>query len=140
MKIVVRAVGKMRDRALAAACDEYIKRARRYLPVEIAEVADDAGLRARLPAGGELVALDPAGEAWTTRAFREFLEERMVRGRRAVVFFVGGADGLSPATLAAAGRRVSLSPLTLPHRLARVVLAEQIYRCLSAIRGEPYDK
>jgi 23S rRNA (pseudouridine1915-N3)-methyltransferase len=140
VKIVVRAVGKMRDRALAGACDEYIGRARRYLPVEVAEVDGDEALRARWPAGAEVVALDPGGAAWTTRAFRDFLEQRMVRGARAVVFLLGGADGLSPASVAAAHHRVSLSPLTLPHRLARVVLAEQIYRCLSAIRGEPYDK
>lgn len=140
MKIVVLAVGKLRDRALRAVCDEYVKRARRHLPVEEIEAAGDADLLRRIPAGAEVVALEPGGEAWTTAAFAAFVGERMVRGRKAVVFLVGGADGLPPAAVARAGRRLSLSPLTLPHRLARVILTEQIYRALSIIKGEPYGR
>jgi 23S rRNA (pseudouridine1915-N3)-methyltransferase len=64
----------------------------------------------------------------------------MVSGRRALAFLIGGADGLSLAAVARAQRRLSLSPLTLPHRLARVVLCEQIYRAVSIIRGEPYNR
>jgi rRNA large subunit m3Psi methyltransferase RlmH len=74
------------------------------------------------------------------RPGRRFLSERMVHGTRAVVFLIGGADGLPPAVVAGASRRLSLSPLTLPHRLARVILCEQLYRCISAIRGEPYNR
>jgi 23S rRNA (pseudouridine1915-N3)-methyltransferase len=61
-------------------------------------------------------------------------------GQKAIVFFIGGADGLPRAVVDKCDRRLSLSPLTLPHRLARVVLCEQIYRALSKIRGEPYDR
>jgi 23S rRNA (pseudouridine1915-N3)-methyltransferase len=140
VKLQIRAVGKMRDRRMEELCREYVDRVRRHLPVEVAEVEDDAALTRQLPAGAELIALEPGGEPWTTDDLRRFLEERMVRGARALVFLVGGADGLGAATVAQAARRLSLSPLTLPHRLARVILCEQLYRCVSAIRGEPYHR
>jgi 23S rRNA (pseudouridine1915-N3)-methyltransferase len=140
VKLQVRAVGKMRDRHLAAVCDEYVERARRHLPVEVIEVADDAGLTRGLPAGAEIVALEPGGVGWTTAEFTQYLDKRMVQGARAVVFLIGGADGLLPATVKQAKLRLSLSPMTLPHRLARVLLCEQIYRALSVIRGEPYGR
>jgi 23S rRNA (pseudouridine1915-N3)-methyltransferase len=130
----------MRDRRLEDLASEYVERTRRHLPFDVVEVDDDDALVRQLPAGAEVIALDPGGEAWTTKDFIGYLGERMVRGTRAVVFLVGGADGLSASTLARAGRRLSLSPLTLPHRLARLVLCEQIYRCVSALRGEPYNK
>lgn len=140
MKILVRAVGKMRDRRMDEICREYLERVRRHLPVEVNEVDDDDALTAGLPVGTEIIALEPGGDAWTTEAFTKYLSERMVRGTRAVAFLIGGADGLSAATVARANRRLSLSPLTLPHRLARVLLCEQIYRCVSVIRGEPYNR
>ena len=140
MKIVVLAVGKMRDKPMAAICDDYLARARRHLPVEVIEVEDDAALARRIPAGAEVVALEPDGEAWTTAAFTDFLGQRMLRGTRALVFLIGGADGLPRALAAAAGRRFSLGALTLPHRLARVILCEQIYRALSILRDEPYSR
>jgi 23S rRNA (pseudouridine1915-N3)-methyltransferase len=140
VKILIRAVGKMRDRRLAAVCDEYVERTRRHLPVEIGEVEEDAALLRGLPAGTEIIALEPGGDAWTTAEFTKFLDKRMVQGTRALAFLIGGADGLAPATVKQAQRRFSLSPLTLPHRLARVLLCEQIYRAISMIRGEPYNR
>ena len=140
MKILVRAVGKMRDRRLESVCQEYLDRARRHLPVAVEEVESDADLLRNLPAGAEVVALEPDGDRWTTVEFIKFLERRMVQGTRAIAFLIGGAEGLAPATVKAAQRRLSLSPLTLPHRLARVILCEQIYRAISALRGEPYNK
>jgi 23S rRNA (pseudouridine1915-N3)-methyltransferase len=140
VKIVVRAVGKLRDRRMEELCREYLDRVKRHLPVEVNEVGEDADLLAQLPVGAEVIALEPGGAAWTTDELMRFISERMVRGSRALVFLIGGADGLSAATVAKAHRRLSLTPLTLPHRLARVILCEQIYRCVSAIRGEPYNK
>ena len=122
MKILVRAVGKMRDRRLESVCQEYVDRARRHLPVAVEEVESDADLLRNLPAGAEVVALEPDGDRWTTVEFIKFLERRMVQGTRAIAFLIGGAEGLAPATVKAAQRRLSLSPLTLPHRLARVIL------------------
>jgi 23S rRNA (pseudouridine1915-N3)-methyltransferase len=140
VKIVVRAVGKLRDRRLDELCREYLDRTRRHLPIEVVEVESDAQLLAGLPVGAEVIALEPGGDSWTTAELVRYLSDRMVRGTRALVFLIGGADGLQPVTVAKASRRLSLSPLTLPHRLARLLLCEQLYRCVSAIRGEPYNK
>ncbi len=140
MKIVIRAVGKMRDRRMDELCREYLDRARRHVPVEVQEVNDDAQLRAPIGPASEIVALDPAGEAWSTDEFVRFVEKHMLHGTRNVVFLIGGAEGLSEASRSFAHRKLSLTALTLPHRLARVLLCEQIYRCLSRLRGEPYDK
>jgi len=133
----------MRDRHLAAVCDEYLQRARRHLPVEVLEVDSDEALLRRIPAPGagvEVVALEPGGEAWDTTRLTAHVEQGMLHGQRQLVFLIGGSDGLPAAAVRRAARRLSLSPLTLPHRLARVLLAEQISRALSIIKGEPYNK
>jgi 23S rRNA (pseudouridine1915-N3)-methyltransferase len=140
VKLVVRAVGKLRDRRMEELCKEYLERVRRHLPAEVVEVDDDDALVQQLPAGADIIALEPGGASWTTEELMRFISERMLRGTRALVFLIGGAEGMSAATVAKASRRLSLSPLTLPHRLARVILCEQLYRCVSAIRGEPYHK
>jgi 23S rRNA (pseudouridine1915-N3)-methyltransferase len=138
LKVVVLAVGKLRDRHIAALCDDYLSRAGRHLTVEVVEVDDDAALARKWPAHGETIALDVGGEAWTTERFARHLGDRMLHGGRAITFAIGGADGLPRALTARAGMRLSLSALTLPHRMARLVLLEQIYRALTIIRGEPY--
>ena len=138
MKVVVLAVGKMRDRNVSALCDDYVARAGRHLKVEVVEVADDEALARKWPAQGETIALDVGGEAWTTERFARHLGDRMLHGGRALTFAIGGADGLPPALVARANLRLSLSAMTLPHRMARLVLLEQIYRALTIIRGEPY--
>jgi 23S rRNA (pseudouridine1915-N3)-methyltransferase len=138
MKILVLAVGKMRDRHMAAICDDYVKRARRHVPVEIIEVDDDAALARRLPARAEVIALEPGGDSWTTEELAAHMEKQMLHGAQTVAFVIGGALGLPRELVKKAARRLSLSNLTLPHRLARVVLCEQIYRAISIIRGEPY--
>ena len=138
MKVVVLAVGKMRDRHVGALCDDYVARVRRHLPIDVVEVDDDARLRRRLPADGEVVALEPDGVAWTTERFARHLEEKMTYGTRALTFLIGGADGLPADVVARAQLRLSLSAMTLPHRLARLVLCEQIYRAVTIIRNEPY--
>ena len=138
MKIAVLAVGKLRDRHLTALCEDYLGRVRRHLPIEIIEVEDGGQLLRRRPAGAETVALDPGGEAWTTERFARYLEDRMTYGSRALAFLIGGADGLPAEAVREAKVRLTLSALTFPHRLARLVLLEQIYRAVSIIRDEPY--
>jgi 23S rRNA (pseudouridine1915-N3)-methyltransferase len=138
VKIVILAVGKLRDRHVAALCDDYLARARRHLPVEIVDVDDDAALARRWPKDGETIALEPGGVSWTTEELAGQVERRMTHGTRTLTFVVGGADGIPAALVAKAHLRLSLSALTLPHRIARLLLCEQIYRALTIIRGEPY--
>jgi len=142
VKISIRAVGKLRDRRLESLCEDYLGRARRHLPIEAQEVsADSALLATKTPAQGRLVvAMDPEGKSWNTAQLRQFIEEGMNKGLKNLVFLIGGASGLTDATKRGSDMLLSLTPLTLPHRLARLLLCEQVYRCLSSIRGEPYDK
>src|SRR5262249_36915554 len=120
----------MRDRHMAVLCDDYLERARRHVVVDVVEVEDDAGLRRRLPTGGAIVALEVDGLRWTTEDLAKYVGDQMLHGARSVAFLIGGADGLPRDVVARATQRLSLSTLTLPHHLARVVLCEQIYRAL----------
>jgi 23S rRNA (pseudouridine1915-N3)-methyltransferase len=130
----------MRDRNLAAVCDDYVARVRRHLSIEIAEVEDDDALVRRIPPGSDVIALEPGGEPWDTAKLTAYVQDGMLHGRKAVTFLIGGSDGLPKSAVDRAARRLSLSAMTLPHRLARVLLCEQIYRVLSIIKGEPYNR
>ena len=138
MKVAILAVGKLRDRHVGALCDDYLARARRHLPVEVLEPEDDAALARRWPTTGEVIALEPGGVSWSTEELARQIDRRMTHGTRTLTFVIGGADGIPAALVAKANLRLSLSALTLPHRLARLVLCEQVYRALTIIRGEPY--
>lgn len=92
-----------------------------------------------VPEGARLVTLDEGGEPWTTRCFAERLERWRHEGRP-LALAVGGADGLSTAVHAAAEASWSLSPLTLPHQLVRVIVAEQVYRAFTILNGHPYHR
>jgi len=138
VKLVVLAVGKLRDRHLTALVDDYVARARHHLPLEIVEVEDDQALARRWPAEGETIALEVDGLTWSTEELARQIERRMTRGTRTLTFVIGGAHGIPAALSSRAALRLSLSALTLPHRLARLLLCEQLYRALTIIRGEPY--
>lgn len=101
--------------------------------------AERGRILAALPARCEKVVLDERGEALTTAGLVRWLE-RWRAGGRDVAFIIGGADGLHADLSTSAERRLSLSPMTLPHGLARVLLAEQLYRAMSIIRGHPYHR
>ena len=139
MRYRVVAVGRVRDAALRAACDGYLERLRRYTRVEEQEVKDEARVLAAVPEGSRLVALSRAGASWTSAQLADWTA-RWELDARDVTFAVGGADALPAAVLGRAERVWSLSPLTLPHELARVVLYEQLYRAYTIRRGEPYHR
>jgi 23S rRNA (pseudouridine1915-N3)-methyltransferase len=154
MVVHVVAVGRMRDRALQQATGEYLRRIGRTVRVEIHEVAeagrraarpDDAPgieaqrLLAAVPERARLVALTRAGRTVDSGQFAAMLE-RWREDARDVALLLGGARGLDPELLARAEQRLSLSALTLPHELARLVLVEQLYRAVTILRGEPYHK
>ena len=140
MRIRVVAVGKVREPHLRAAIDDYLDRARRYFPTDEVEVAGDTAIARALPARFAIVALDPAGESLTSPAFAAWIGERMNRGDKGIAFVLGGADGLPREVVSRATLRLAISALTLPHRLARLVIAEQIYRAMTILRGEPYAR
>jgi 23S rRNA (pseudouridine1915-N3)-methyltransferase len=92
-----------------------------------------------VPSDALLVALTRDGQEMTSVDFARHLEEWQRRNRD-VAFVIGGAHGLDAAVLDAADQRLSLSPMTLPHEIARLTLLEQLYRACTIIRGEPYHK
>jgi 23S rRNA (pseudouridine1915-N3)-methyltransferase len=154
VRLVIAAVGKPRDRHLAAAIEEYETRAARYWPLSVAEVREASGrgiapeeararegarLLERLPAGAMVLVCDERGEQLTSAEFATLLTAAR-DGARNVGFVVGGAFGLPDSVRAAASRTIQLAPWTLPHELARLVLAEQLYRAGTIARGEPYHK
>lgn len=96
-------------------------------------------MSAAIPKGARVVALEVKGKAWTTEQLAERMEAWMGDGRD-VVLLVGGPEGIEPGLSAAADERWSLSPLTLPHPLVRIVVAEQLYRAWSVIQGHPYHR
>jgi 23S rRNA (pseudouridine1915-N3)-methyltransferase len=154
MKLVVAAVGKPRNPALAAAIREYEERAAHYWPIEVHEVREEPaksvsadlvrereGERLVKFAGptAHLVACDPGGASKTSEAFSAWLQGEREAGRD-VTFVIGGAYGLAETLRARARTRLSLAPWTLSHELARLVLAEQLYRAGTIVRREPYHK
>ena len=154
MRFLVAVVGRPKHAALAAAIDDYEARAARYWPLDIVEVREEPAralssdvvrdregerLGARLPAGAQILVCDLGGEAMTSERFAAWMQGARERGRD-VAMLIGGAFGLADGIRARASTRLALAPWTLPHELARLVLAEQLYRAGTLLRGEPYHK
>jgi 23S rRNA (pseudouridine1915-N3)-methyltransferase len=146
VRLLVVAAGKVRDPSVRAAIDEYLTRAGRLLQVDEIEVksargrVDAQALLRPVPPKYEVWALDAGGVEPTSAELAAWLEDRMNRGRAGLALVLGSADGLPSPVLARAHLRLSLSRLTLPHGLARLIVAEQIYRALTMIRGQPYAR
>ncbi len=154
MVVHILAVGKVKDRALREACSGFAQRVRRHQKLRIVEVRG-AGLtehdttRARhvearsllgaVPERARLFALTRLGAAETSEAFARRLQEWRETARD-VALIIGGAFGLDDAVLDRCETRIGLSPMTLPHEMARLLLLEQLYRADTILRGEPYHK
>ncbi len=108
---------------------------------DIARITRDEGERtlAAIPKGALVVVLDVKGRAWSTEQLSQQLDGWLHDGRD-IALLVGGPEGLAPECLARAEQRWSLSPLTLPHPLVRIVVAEQLYRAWSILNGHPYHR
>jgi 23S rRNA (pseudouridine1915-N3)-methyltransferase len=110
------------------------------LPLEIVEAKDAADLMKRLPPRHKLWALDERGKQLSSDELAQQLSRAMNSGETGLTFVIGGADGLPRDLVARADFVWSLGRLTLPHRLARLIVLEQLYRAHSIIRGEPYHR
>jgi 23S rRNA (pseudouridine1915-N3)-methyltransferase len=155
MKVIVAAVGKPRNAALAAAIEQYEERAAKYWPLDVRVVREESASRGDADAAavrekeGErldakvgdatVIACDERGVAMTSAKFAQFLQTGRERAKD-VAFVIGGAYGLSDSIRERAQTRLALAPWTLPHELARLVLAEQLYRAGTLVRREPYHK
>ena len=153
MRFIVAVVGKPRDAHLAAAIHEYESRASRYWPLEFHEVREEPSrsgsadlVRQRegdrlldAVSGVRMVTCDVNGRSMTSEQFARWMQEERERARD-VALVIGGAFGLGDNVRAKQSASLSLAPWTLPHELARLVLAEQLYRAGAIVRGEPYHK
>lgn len=151
MKIRIAWIGKTKEPAIQALTDEYLKRISRYTQVEGIAVRDEAALLAACgrPGAGKrgkalgdgnstLAIMDSRGKEFSSVQFAQFLGNYQDSNPRPLVLAVGGADGFSEQTRAAAQFTLSLGKITLAHELARVVLLEQVYRAFSILKGHPY--
>lgn len=155
MKAQLVAVGERAPDWVAAGFAEYQKRLSHWLPLSLVEVApglrgkgrdtarassDEGGrVLASLPKQAHVICLDGRGKSWTSEQLAQRLEAWR-QGGRDLAFVIGGPEGHAPEVMAAAAESWSLGPLTLPHMLVRLVLAEQLYRACSLLANHPYHR
>ncbi|MBS1600460.1 MAG: 23S rRNA (pseudouridine(1915)-N(3))-methyltransferase RlmH [Bacteroidetes bacterium] len=154
MKIQLWAIGKNHEPYIKAGTDDFIKRISKYYPVEwvILPVPKNAGMLSAmdlrkkeaetilswLKKGDYLVALDEKGKQFSSHELAQFIQDRADSGIKNLVFLIGGAYGLDEQILQKANQQWSLSNLTFPHQLVRLILAEQLYRACTISRNEKY--
>ena len=159
LNITIACVGKLKESYLRDACAEYAKRLSAFCRLQIAEVeeerlpdkpsdaqiaaaltAEGRRLLARVPAGAALIALCIEGKEMSSPELARRLEQLAVSGTSHVVLMIGGSWGLSDEVKNSAALRLSMSPMTFPHQLARVMLLEQLYRAMQISAGGKYHK
>ena len=159
MKITIAAVGKLKEKYLKDAIAEYKKRLSRFTDIELIEVDDEQApdnlspaqeqqvkqkeaerLLKRVREGSYIVLLDVSGEQIDSEGFSKKLDSIMLSGGSHITFIIGGSLGLDESLIKAASYRISLSKMTFPHQLARVILLEQVYRAFKIMRNETYHK
>lgn len=155
MRITFISVGQVKKAHLKDGVEEYIKRIKRYFPVDVIEVKDESvslkmpredvlkkegeRILKKLPPGNFIVALGEKGKEYSSRGFASFVNGLLTGGKKGITFIVGGAYGLHEDVYGAAGLVMSLSRMTLAHDMARLMISEQVYRAFTIIRGEPYS-
>jgi 23S rRNA (pseudouridine1915-N3)-methyltransferase len=145
LRIEILAVGRVKEPPVRAILDDYYARIGRYAKLRELELKDgstdevEARFQKARPDRARVVALEVDGKPLSSDGLARFIGQCELDGLSAVAFLVGGSYGLPAAVSRRADLRLSLSAMTLPHRLARVMLAEQIYRGFTILRNEPYS-
>ncbi|WP_373897288.1 23S rRNA (pseudouridine(1915)-N(3))-methyltransferase RlmH [Haloimpatiens sp. FM7315] len=159
MNITVISVGKLKEKYLKMAIEEYSKRLQRYCKLSVLEVPDEKtpdganekeelsikdkeglGILKHIKDNMFVVALDLKGKMFSSEEFSEFLSECALNGSSNICFVIGGSLGLSKEVIKRANFKLCFSKMTFPHQLFRVMLLEQIYRGFRIRSGEPYHK
>lgn len=139
MKLFLYYIGKARDQHANAIAAEFMKRSGRYSSCDMREITPDRFDIFEKHPSGRKIFLDPAGKPMDSAGFISLVQKTEDEGRE-LVFLVGGHDGLPPPWRPRADVLLSLSAMTFPHELARAMLAEQIYRAFTTLRGHPYPR
>ena len=154
MKITLAVIGKTEVGFVRQGIDEYVKRLQHYVPFNIQYIGDVKGTRnmsepqqktaegkqllGALETSDYVVLLDEHGTERTSMDYSQWLERRMASGSKRLVFVVGGPYGFSPEVYDRANEKISLSKMTFPHELVRLIFVEQLYRAFTILRHEPY--
>ncbi len=141
MRLRIAWIGKTKDPAIQSLTNEYLKRLARYVSTGSMELPNEAALLKQLQTSRPaqmLILLDARGRQLSSEQFADFLRQHQDRGTQGLLFAIGGPDGFSDQVRSAAAAQLSLSKMTLPHELARVVLLEQLYRGYTILKGHPY--
>ena len=145
MKLTFIVVGKLKEKFLVAGVEEYLKRLRKFATVEVREISEQRTIEEEgqkvlslVPPNSWLCVLDVAGVELTSETFAKKLAALALGGVSNLTFAIGGAFGVSDDLRRAADFRLSLSQMTFTHQMARLILAEQIYRAFKINRNEPY--
>jgi 23S rRNA (pseudouridine1915-N3)-methyltransferase len=143
MKIRLLMLGKTRRGECRAMLEDYVGRIRHFAPMEVTELREESAAAVRkvkMDAAAVWVLLDAAGRQFTTEQFAHWLGALRDRGTRELVFLCGTDHGFPEELRKRQQHKLALSTLTMPHELARVMLAEQIYRAFTMLHGHPYSK
>jgi 23S rRNA (pseudouridine1915-N3)-methyltransferase len=142
MRLRLLMLGKTRRQEFRVVLDDYLKRIGRSTPIEVNEVRDVEAVFKRLDADRAAIAmlLDAGGKSLDSGALAGWLGQHRDRGTREIIFVCGDADGFPEALRRRVTQKLSLSPMTYSHELARVMLAEQLYRAFAILCGSPYPK
>ena len=142
MKLRLLMLGKTRRPELRVAIDDYVKRVSRTTPIEIEEVRDAGAALKKLDASrtATSVLLDAGGKAHDSESFAKWIGTQRDTGARELIFVCGDADGFPGELRERVRLKISLSPMTYSHELARVMLAEQLYRAFAILSGSPYPR
>ena len=153
MKLRIVWIGKTRSKELSALIDDFLQRLRRFVAVEVTEIrdpkagddrrqlaAEEERLLDALDSDDRVLALDAAGQSWTSPQLAQFVGKHLGNDPRRLTFVIGGYGGMSDNVKARAERKWSLSPLTFTHEMTRVLVLEQLYRALCILNNHPYSK
>lgn len=143
MKIRLVMLGRTRNAEMRALAEAYLKRIQNYAEIEVNELRDGSAAALRkfkMPASATCVFLDATGKEFKSQEFARWIAKLRDGGTRELLFFCGAAEGFPEELSGNKGFGISLSRLTMPHELARVVLLEQIYRAFAILAGHPYPK
>ena len=155
LSVTVLCVGKLRERFYADAAQEYLKRLSRLMPTEVVELPDEKeptalneavmckegeAILRHIPPKAYVITLCIEGRQLSSEAVAAKLKELFTQGKSDIVFIIGGSLGLHPSVTARADLKLSMSSMTFPHQLARVMLLEQLFRAAKINAGERYHK
>ena len=158
-KVTILCVGKLKEKFYTEAAAEYVKRLGRFCKIDIIELPEDRlpedpspaqieaalakegdAIKAKLPSSATIIAMCVEGKSMSSEALAKLMAQGANQGQSHLVFLIGGSFGLHPSVKALASVRLSMSPMTFPHHLARVMLLEQIYRGYQINAGSKYHK